>query len=192
MTSVAAVDTRSQPRAFWGIALFLSTEVTLLSTIFGTYWYLRFKSVHWPPQGIPEPKVLLPVVLTAVLVSTSVPMQLAYRAGKARRARAALLALLFALIVQSGYWAMQIHLFVQDLHDFKPQEHAYASIYYVLVGADHAHVALGLLINAFLVAKLVGGLTRYRVIGLQAATLYWHVVNLFTVFVVLIQISPSL
>jgi heme/copper-type cytochrome/quinol oxidase subunit 3 len=190
--SVATVDTRSQARAFWGIALFLATEVTLLSCVLGTYWYLRFKSLAWPPAGTPEPKVLLPVVLTAILVSTSVPMQIAYRAGKARRGRLAFAALLVALVVQSGYWAMQIHLFLADLHDFEPARHAYASVYFLLVGADHAHVALGLLINAFLLAKLVGGVTRYRAIGLQAAALYWHVVNLFTIAVVVVQISPAL
>ena len=43
---------------------------------------------------------------------------------------------------------MQIHLYVDDLGDFKPQQHAYGSIYYVLVGADHVHVAIGLLIDA--------------------------------------------
>jgi len=190
--SVAAVDTRSQPRAFWGIALLVASEATLLGCALGSYWYLRFKSVEWPPQGIPEPKVLWPVVLTAALVATSVPMQLAFRAGKARRARAALLALLVALAVQATYFGIQMHLFLSDLHDFAPQRHAYASIYYVLVGADDAHVAVGLLIDLFLVAKLVGGLTRYRVIGLQAAAFYWHFVNLFTILIVLTQISPAL
>lgn len=191
MTTLA-VGGRSQPRSFWGIALFLASEATLLSTIFGSYWYLRFKAVAWPPQGIPEPKVLLPLVLTAVLVATSIPMHLAYRAGRAGRASLAFGALLVALVVQAGYFAMQIHLFLGDLHDFKPQEHAYASIYYVLVGADHAHVFVGLLIDLFLLAKLVGGLTRYRASGLQAAAFYWHFVNLFTILVVLTQISPSL
>ena len=190
--SVAAIDTRSQPRAFWGIALLVATEATLLGCVLGAYWYLRFKTVVWPPRGIPEPKVLWPVVLTAVLVSTSVPVQLAFRAGKARRVRGALLALLAAFVVQAAYLGVQIHLFLGDLHEFVPQQHAYASIYYVLVGAGHAHVALGLAIEAFLLAKLAGGLTRYRVIGLQANAFYWHFVNLFSVLLLLTQISPSL
>jgi heme/copper-type cytochrome/quinol oxidase subunit 3 len=192
MTSVAAVDTRSQPRAFWGIALFLSTEVTLLSTNYGTYWYLRFKALAWPPQGIPEPKVLLPLVLTGVLVATSVPMQLAYRSARGGRAGRARFLLGSALLVQAGYFGMQMHLFTSDLHDFVPAQHAYASIYYVLVGADHAHVAAGLLINLFLLLKLLGGLNGYRLTGLKAAAFYWHFVNLLTIGVVLTQISPSL
>jgi cytochrome c oxidase subunit 3/cytochrome c oxidase subunit I+III len=190
--SVATVDTRSQPRAFWGVTLLVATEGTLLACLVGSYFHLRFRAQHWPPQGIPEPKVLLPLVLTGVLVATSVPMQLAYRSARAGRAGRERFLLGSALLVQAGYFGMQMHLFTSDLHDFVPAQHAYASIYYVLVGADHAHVAVGLLLNAFLLLKLIGGLNRYRLTGLQAATFYWHFVNLLTIAVVLTQVSPSL
>jgi heme/copper-type cytochrome/quinol oxidase subunit 3 len=190
--TATTVDTRSQPRGWWGIALFVASEATLLGCIFGSYWYLRFKSERWPPQGIPEPKVLWPVVLTLLLVSTSVLMQLAFHAAKGRRVGAARALLLLALVVQAAYLLAQLHFFLADLDAFAPQEHAYASIYYVLVGAGHFHVAVGILLNLFLAAKLVGGLTRYRVIGLQASTFYWHFVNVLSVLVVLTQISPAL
>lgn len=191
MTTVAA-QRGSQPRGWWGIALLVATELTLFGTILGTYWYLRFKAIAWPPQGIPEPRVLLPLVLAGVLAATSVPMQLAYRSAKRGRVGAARFLLLAALVVQAGYFGMQIHLFASDLHDFVPAQHAYASIYYVLVGADQAHVAVGLLIDAFLLLKLLAGLNAYRLAGLQAATFYWHFVNLLTIVVVLTQVSPSL
>jgi heme/copper-type cytochrome/quinol oxidase subunit 3 len=190
--SVTTVDTRSQPRGFWGMAFLIGSEATLLACLFGSYWYLRFKSQQWPPQGIPEPKVLWPVVLTLILASTSVPMQLAFHAAKRRRTRITQLLLLGSLLVQVGYLAVQLHLFMADLDEFAPQQHAYASIYYTLLGADHFHVLVGILLNAFLLAKLVGGLTHYRIGGVQAAALYWHFVNVFTVLVVLTQISPRL
>jgi cytochrome c oxidase subunit III len=191
MTTVAA-QRGSQPRGWWGIALLVATEATLFGTILGTYWYLRFRAAAWPPVGIPEPKVLLPLVLTGVLVSTSVPMQLSYRSAKRGRAGRARFLLLSALVVQAGYFGMQMHLFTSDLRDFVPAQHAYASIYYLLVGADHAHVAVGLLFDAFLLLKLIGGLNRYRLTGLRVAAFYWHFVNLMTIVVVLTQVSPSL
>ncbi len=46
-----------------------------------------------------------------------------------------------------------------DLSRFSPSDHAYGSIYFLLLGADHAHVALGLLFDVWLLAKLVRGLT---------------------------------
>jgi heme/copper-type cytochrome/quinol oxidase subunit 3 len=190
--TAVGLDSRSQPRAFWGVALLVATEATLLACVLGTYWYLRFKSVHWPPQGIPEPKVLWPLGLTAVLVASVVPVVGAARAATAGRARAAFLALLLASGVQAAYLGLQIELFREDLSDFTPQEHAYGSVYYVLVGADHAHVAIGLAIDLFLLAKLLGGLTRYRATGVRVAAFYWAFVVAFSIPIVLTQVSPSL
>ena len=66
---------------------------------------------------------------------------------------------------------------------FTPQTSAYASIYYMLLGADHAHVALGTPLRC-LAARAAGGrLTRYRLVALEAVTLYWHFVVGMTVVV---------
>jgi cytochrome c oxidase subunit I+III len=183
---------RSQPAGWWGIALFVATEATLLACVIGTYLYLRFKNVHWPPAGLPEPKVLVPLILTAVLVATSVPMQLAWRAARDLRVGRARLLLAAALAVQAGYLALQVHLYLDDLHRFVPQAHAYASVYYVLLGAGHAHVALGILLNLFLLARLSGGPTRYRLVGVRTAAFYWHFVNVATLALVATQLSVAL
>ena len=52
-------------------------------------------------------------------------------------------------------------------------------------------VVLGLLINAWLLVRIAGGLTPYRVTGVRAAALYWYVVAAVGVFVVATQVSPS-
>ena len=74
----------------------------------------------------------------------------------------------------------------------RPQGSSYASIYVTLVGADHAHVFVGLLLDLWLLARLAIGLTNYRLVGLRVVTFYWHFVNVLTVAVVLTQLSPSL
>jgi heme/copper-type cytochrome/quinol oxidase subunit 3 len=186
------VARRTVPAGWWGMAMLVASEATLFGVLFGTYAYLRFRAVQWPPPGIPEPEVLVPAILTGVLLTTSVPMALALRAGREGRVAAARWLVLAALVVQSGYFAMQIHQYLGDLSRFTPQDQAYGSIYFTLVGADHAHVALGLLFSLFLLAKLAGGLTRYRVNALLAITFYWYFVNVLTLLVFLVQVSPSL
>jgi len=182
----------AHPNGWWGMALFLGGESVLFGALLATYYYLRFKAVHWPPLGTPEPKVVLPLVLTAILVATSVPMQMALRAAQEGRLAATRLALAVALAVQATYFGLQIHLFLDDLAKFSPGEHAYGSIYFTLVGAHHAHVAVGLLLDVWLLLRLSTGLTRYRLTGLWATTFFWHFVNGLAVLVVLTQLSPAL
>ena len=188
----ADLQRRSRPAGWWGMVVFVATEATLFGTLFGTYFYLRFRVPHWPPAGIADPKVTLPLVLTGVLVVTSVPMQFAVGAARRAHVGRARLAVLLALVVQAGYLALQFDLFLDDLHRFSPRGSAYASIYFTLLGAHHFHVALGLLLSLWIVLRLAGGLTDYRLVGLQAATFYWHFVNILAVLVVLTQISPKL
>jgi heme/copper-type cytochrome/quinol oxidase subunit 3 len=182
----------SSPNGWWGMVAFVATESTLFGVLFGTYAYLRFKAVHWPPDGIAAPKVVLPLVLAGVLAATSAPMAIASAAARRGLARRAQAWIFVALAVQSAYLGVQVHEFANDLDRFTPQRDAYASIYYTLLGADHAHVAVGLLLNVWLLARLASGLTRYRVIAVRAIALYWHAVNVLTLLVTACVLSAAL
>jgi len=182
----------ARPNGWWGMAIFVATEATLFGTLIGTYFYLRFTNPSWPPAGVPEPKVLAPLLLTAALVATSIPVQVAYNAARRDRVRLAQLALILALVVQAAYLVLQLRLFVDDLDAFSPNASSYASIYFTLLGAHHFHVVVVMLLEAWLVIRLVSGLTRYRLVGLQATAFYWHFVNVLAVVVVLTQVSPAL
>jgi heme/copper-type cytochrome/quinol oxidase subunit 3 len=191
---VAVAEARrvARPNGWWGMVVFVATEAMLFGTLVGTYFYLRFRTPQWPPPGVPEPKVVVTLVLTGVLVLTSIPMQLAFASARRGRLNAARVALLVALLVQAGYLGMQLHLFTDDLHTFSPNATAYASIYFTLVGAHHFHVLVGILLNAWLLLRFLGGLTNYRLIALQATTFYWHFINVLAVVVTLTQVSPKL
>jgi len=182
----------ARPNGWWGIAVFVATEATLFGTIIGSYFFLRFQVPKWPPAGVPDPKVLVPLVLTGALVATSIPVQIAYSAARRDRIGLARLALVLALAVQAAYLGIQIHLFLADLDKFSPNQSAYASIYFTLLGGHHFHVLIGILLEAWLLLRLVTGLTRYRLVALQATVFYWHFVNVLAVAVVLTQVSPSL
>jgi heme/copper-type cytochrome/quinol oxidase subunit 3 len=191
--AVAIARARRGPSAAWfGMAMFVAAEATLFAMMIGSYFYIRFKNVQWPPPGIPEPKVLAPLILVAVLVGTSLPVQLAARAGRAGRLGAVRGFLLVAFIVQAAYLGLALHSYASDLKHFGPSDHAYGSIYYTLLGAAHVHVGIGLLLSAWLLAKLVRGFTLYRLNALQAIAFYWHAVNVLTVVVTFTVLSPAL
>jgi heme/copper-type cytochrome/quinol oxidase subunit 3 len=186
-----AVRPAGRPTSWWGMLILVASEATLFGAFIGTYFYLRFKSPSWPQDGLPEPKVVVPLVMAGVLLSSSIPMQLASNAARGGRLAATRAWILLALVVQAGYFAYEVHDFSDQLQVFDTTRNAYSSIYYTLLGADHAHVALGLLFDLWLLSKLATGLTRYRVRATKAIALYWHAVNLLTLVVVATLVSAA-
>jgi heme/copper-type cytochrome/quinol oxidase subunit 3 len=130
--------------------------------------------------------------MVGVLATTSLPMQLAARAARRARLWTARFFLGWALVVQCGYLVYEIHDYVDQLRRSTPQDNAYSSIYYTLLGADHAHVAIGILLVVWLLWKLLRGLTRYRLNAVQVVAFYWHAVNLLTLIVLGVLLSVRL
>jgi heme/copper-type cytochrome/quinol oxidase subunit 3 len=190
----AAVDRRrrAMPNGWWGVLLFLASEATLFGLLIASYFYLRFYNAHWPPPAIDKPKVALPLVLTAILVATVIPLFLAVRSARRGRVRAAWALVLLAVVVHATYLGIQLHEFSSELDKMSPKESSYASVYFTLIGAHHLHVAVGILAELWLVGRLLTGMTNYRLVALRCIALYWYVVAALGVAVVFTQIYPSL
>jgi heme/copper-type cytochrome/quinol oxidase subunit 3 len=186
--------TQEQPRStgWWGMMLFLATEATLFGVLIATYFYLRFKTPDWPPDGIAEPKILRPLVFTGILVLTSVPMYVAAVAARAGRRGLLTANVLAALLIGALYLWLQSDLLRKSAASFTPRTNAYGSIYYTLSVGHAAHVFAGLLLNVWLLSRVWQRVTVYRLNGVEAIALYWHVVNVLAVVVVLTVLSPSL
>jgi len=183
---------RAMPNGWWGMALLIAAEATLFGSLIASYFYLRFQASAWPPPGTPSPSVALPLVLTGVLIVSTVPFYGAVQAATGGRVRLAALLVALATVVQGAYLGLQIHSFVSDIHSFSPTDNAYGSIYFTLLGVHHAHVAVGLALDAWMLGKLLRGLTNYRMIALRVIALYWYFVALVGVAVVFTQLYPSL
>ncbi len=183
---------RALPNGWWAMALLVATEFTLFGSLIATYFYLRFQSGTWPPAGIDPPSVTRPLILTGVLVASCVPMLGAVRASRRGRSWVVWALVVLALVIQGAYLGFQIDQLVGDLGTFSPTQTAYGSIYFTLLGLHHAHVAVGLLLDAWLLAVLPFGLTNYRSIALRVVALYWYFIAFTAVLVVLTQLYPSL
>lgn len=190
--ALVAPRRRGPSVAFWGMAMVIASEATLFGALIGSYYYLRFGTHHWPPQGTPEPRVVVPLVMAGILATASLPIQLAAMAARRARLGAARFLLVWALAVQVGYLVYEVHDYAQQLHHSVPQDNAYSSIYYTLLGADHVHVAVGIVLVVWLLWKLLRGLTMYRLNAIQAVAFYWHAVNLLTLIVIGVLCSAAI
>jgi heme/copper-type cytochrome/quinol oxidase subunit 3 len=183
----------AQPNGIWGMALFLCSEITLFGTLLATYFYLDFDAHQWPPAGIKPPGTLWPSVATAWLVLATVPLWLASRGARAGRRGLTLWSLTLGLAMQTCYLAAQVILFRHDLLDFSPQRTAYGSIYFTMLAAHHAHVALGLALDLAVIGfVMLRGLNNYWLVGVRALAIFWYVVAFLAVPVLLTQLTPSL
>jgi len=183
---------RSMPSGWWGMALLIATEFTLFASLIASYFYLRFQASTWPPAGIEPPSITLPAVFTGILVASCAPVYGAVRMARAGRRPAAWGLLAVALLVQGAYLGLQLWLFVDDLNTFSPADTAYGSIYFALLGIHHVHVAVGLLLDLWLLGVLAFALTNYRLIALRVIAMYWYFVASVAVLVLLTQLYPSL
>lgn len=184
---------RSMPAGWVGAILLVASEACLFGCLIASYFYLRFDAAQWPPAGIEKPSVTLPLIFTGILVATCIPIYLGVRAARAGLVKRAWWLILLATAVQATYLGLQIWLFTDDLSKFSPQGSAYGSIYFALLGVHHAHVAVGLALDLWVLGKLFGGrLTDYRLNGVRILGLYWAFVSAMAIFVVFTQLFPSL
>ena len=73
--ALAVEAPRGRPTGTWGMFLFVATEATLFACLLASYFYVRFTtSGDWPPGGIQDPKLLKPLIMTALLLTSSGPM----------------------------------------------------------------------------------------------------------------------
>jgi heme/copper-type cytochrome/quinol oxidase subunit 3 len=197
MTAVTYADTSAASRspAWWGMLLLIATEATLFALLLVSYFYERFEAVGpWPPDGIAEPKLLVPAVMTALLMASSVPAYLAdtsIRRGEVERLR---LYLASTLVLGAAFLGLQAWEYSDELDVLRPQTNAYGSLFYTVTGLHGAHVIVGLFLLGWVLAWALRG--RYgadRHLAVEISSLYWHFVHVVWLFVFLsLYLSPRL
>ena len=172
----------SGPRAFgwWGMVGLIATEAMLFSALVASYFYLRFTSgPTWPPDGIAKPTLELPLVMTVILWSSSMPVHLAesaVRRGDIRRLR---LMLALGFVLGATFLALQLAVeWPEKLQEFTPQTNAYGSLFFGLTGLHGSHVLAGLLFSGWVqVRAWRGAFDKNRHLTVQNFTMYWHFVD---------------
>src|SRR5882724_8572507 len=72
-----------------GMVLFVASEAMFFSAFFGAYFTIRGNAKVWPPPGIPHLEIDIAAILTVILVTSSLVVQLSLRSirrGDRRRA----------------------------------------------------------------------------------------------------------
>ena len=138
-------------RGWWGMAMLIASEATLFGGPHRHVLLPPLQTAALAAAGDPEPEVAVAAHRSSrVLAATSVPMQLAGVAarGGPRSARRGSCSSSRSSS-RPATSRTQVHDFARPARSSTPiTADAYSSIYYTLLGADHAHVFVGLLFNA--------------------------------------------
>jgi heme/copper-type cytochrome/quinol oxidase subunit 3 len=191
-------DTSGGNRSYswWGMVWLIATEATLFGILIASWFYVRSTtSPVWPPDGIEDPKLALPLVMTAILWSSSLPVHIAdrgIRRGRQGRLRAGLAA---GFVLGAVFLTMQLVLeWPETLREFTPQTNAFGSMFFTITGFHALHVGIGLVLLLWtLLRAWQGAFDEHRHVTVQNVALYWHFVDaVWAAVLVSLYVSPHL
>jgi heme/copper-type cytochrome/quinol oxidase subunit 3 len=164
---------------WWGMIMFITTEATVFAALLASYFYLRFHNgAAWPPPGIEKHKLIRPLIMTALLLPSSLPViwaERGIRKGQQWRLRAGLTA---TLLMGTAFLVLQGFEYADELKKYTFTTHAYGSIFYSTTTFHGFHVTVGLLMVVWLLAASLRGSFGYRHHErVVLAALYWHFVD---------------
>jgi heme/copper-type cytochrome/quinol oxidase subunit 3 len=186
----------SGPRSLgWcGIVLLIATEAVLFALLIASYWYLRFRAGPvWPPDGIKAPDLKLPIIMSVILWSSSIPAHIAdrgIRKGSQVRLRTGLL---LAFVLGALFFGLEAGMdYPKALMEHPPSSGAYGTLYFSLTGLHLTHVLVGLAFSFWVqVRAWRGAFTEFRHVTVQNFVLYWHFVDTVWLFVLAtVYLSP--
>lgn len=152
----------------------------LFAVLLGTFFYLRFQHGEtWPPREIEQPELIVPLVMTAVLLPSSLPViwaERGIRRGQQWRLRLGMMA---TIVMGLAFLSLQVIEYRTKLKDFTVTTDVFGSLFYAITGFHGLHVAVGLLILSWvLAAALRGSFSAHQHERVSLAAIYWHFVDL--------------
>ena len=192
MSAVAVSDRRASREMsgpILGMVLFVASEAMFFAAFFGAYFTIRAASKVWPPSGVAPLKADIPTILTVILVSSSVVLQLGVRSVRKGNLRAFKMWLGATLLLGIVFLALQLYDYSQL--GFGVKDGVFGTLFYMMTGLHLAHVFGGVVFLTLVFGQARSGLlSRTRHESLEAGSIYWHFVDvvwicLYTVFYLL-------
>ncbi|HVV14957.1 MAG TPA: cytochrome o ubiquinol oxidase subunit III [Candidatus Paceibacterota bacterium] len=174
----------AQDRVAFGFWVYLMSDCVLFAALFATYAVLQHATV-----GALEMSdiVSLPFVLveTLLLLTSSFTIGLAMLAAHAEKKLLTIIALAATLLLGVSFLGMEVSEFSKLIAEGRgPDQSAFLSSFFTLVGTHGLHVALGSLWMLVLIGHVfLKGLTAGSVRKLLCLSLFWHFLDIIWIFI---------
>lgn len=178
-----------QPGGFWGMALFIGTEIVLFGSLFA-FWFIAKNHAleigSWPPSDLPELPIAATLINTAILVSSGATLHWGMMRLRKGLFKQYLVGLALTILLGAIFLFGQVREYLALIHEgLTIRTHAFGGIFYTLTGTHGAHVFGGLVfLTVVLVRSLAKTQSRERHLALEASAMYWHFVDVVWIFLV--------
>jgi cytochrome c oxidase subunit 3 len=163
-----------------GMVLFIASEVMFFGGLFGAYFTIRSAATQWPPEGTEAHlETWYAAILTTVLVSSSVTMQLGVWAIRRNDQRKLVMWLAISMLLGVAFLCGQGYEYSKLIGEgMTLSSGVFGSTFFTLTGFHGAHVAGG---AAFILIVLLrarsGQFTARYHDTVEMASYYWHFVD---------------
>ena len=163
-----------------GMVLIIASEAVLFSLLIASYFYIRSSQPEWPPAGIEPPRLLVPLINTALLLSSSGTAFWAERhAGRSR----GMMRLGLVLTIALGATFLGLQLFEYSRETLDSGATAYGSLFYTITGFHGFHVLAGLFMATYVLGLSFAGRLGPRSHAVRNFSWYWHFVDIVWLFI---------
>lgn len=174
----------------FGILLFITSEVIFFLAFFWAFFHNSLAPTpdigcRWPPPGVViiDP-FSIPLLNTAVLLSSGVTVTWAHHSLTSRNRKEALQALLLTTILGLYFSYLQINEYLEAT--FTIADGIYGSTFFVATGFHGLHVLIGTTFLFICFLRLLSHqFSQSRHFGFEAAAWYWHFVDVVWIFLYL-------
>lgn len=170
-----------------GMGLFILTEAMFFFSIFWAFFHSALSPTielgsEWPPVGIDAVSpLMIPLLNTALLISSGATVTYAHHAFFIGNRSAAISGLIWTLILAVVFTMLQGYEY--SVSEFSIADGAFGSCFYFSTGFHGFHVIVGTAMLTVAFARLVVySVTRDHHVGVEAAILYWHFVDIVWLF----------
>ena len=132
--------------------------------------------------------------MTALLITSSIPLIWGDRAIRQGKVRQLQLAIPMSIVLGLAFLGLQASEYAEKLGEFQWTTNAYGSFFYLITGFHGFHVIVGLLMLTYTwIAALMGKFSGGRHERVRMVSIYWHFVDVVWIFILSsLYLSPHI